>query len=105
MKKRTRLGEAVSTVTDLKSRSKKFCGSKFFDPGNMRFFSSKVHGPVYPNRVKNYTCFVTSEVPPRGPRTYSVRKFNNCSVDTVGDFLAYSTLSAAKAAAKACARK
>ena len=105
MKKRVRLGDSVSNVTDLKHRAKKFCGSHFFDPATMRFFKSKVHGPVYPNHVNNYTCFVTSEQGPGGPRAYTVKKFSNCEIDTVGKFQQYGTLKAAKTAARACARK
>ena len=75
-------------------------GGCFFTPDNVRFFSSRVCGELYPNR-----CFVTSEVPPDSPRVYSVRRFTEDfgNVKTVGAHGGFATLADARKAAKAVA--
>jgi len=70
-------------------------GQHFFDPGAMRFFKSKVDTFIFGERF-----FVTSEQGPNDVRRYSVReaKFDG-SIDTIGEFQAYDSLTKARIAA------
>jgi hypothetical protein len=67
-------------------------GHYFFSPGTRRFFRSRVHSNVYGGCV-----FVTSEKCAgfRGrnyPRAFTVRMIHeNGSIDTVGEFQAFTT--------------
>ncbi len=84
-------------------------GNYFFSPSTMRFFSSRV-GAIYPYEGGAY--FVTSEqfIPPgsqfgkRGPRRFTVRKWNGKTVTTIGAFQAYGSREAANAAAERAAK-
>lgn len=82
-------------------------GSPYFSPAMLRFFSSRIHRPIYGGRF-----FVTSERDEMTDyaRTYSVRSFDvdeisgRINFDTVGDFGQYATRSEAHAAARTAAR-
>ncbi len=75
-------------------------GYHFFEPGTLRFFASRISSQTFGR------YFVTSEQfrglrSPDGPRLYSVRHLNeNGSVDTIGEFQQYETLSGAVKAAR-----
>lgn len=102
-RRRTSLGAAVNSKTELKERVKA-CGGHFFDRDTMRFFNSKLHS-VHPNARENSTYFVTSEqfVPSSGParpRRYSVGKFVDCRTEHVGEFQQYANVRDARAAAR-----
>ena len=97
------------TITEVKARNRE-AGQYCFSPSTMRFFRSKVarwtttaaDGRVY---------FVSSEqfVGSSGvasPRRYTVRvQKHDGSIDTVGEFQGYETLSDAKRAARMEAAK
>lgn len=72
-------------------------GKYFFSPDTMRFFNSKVESPVYGG-----IYFVTSDRQNREvPKMYTVRKLEeNGSVETIGKFQQYSSLSDARDEAK-----
>ena len=79
----------MRTIDDIIERNKR-AGHHFFDGITMAFFDSKVHPQVFGD------YFVTSENPhlPSSVRKYTVRRVNwdNGAVDTVGAFMAHSTL-------------
>jgi hypothetical protein len=53
----------------------------WFERGAMRFFGTRIHE----NRVGPGCCYlVTSESPPRAPRTWNVRRFTPTQCDTIG---------------------
>lgn len=91
---------AFRTIADIK-RANKELGHHWFSPDTMRFFSSRVLREVYGGRY-----FVTSEqfYPVLGEayaRRYTIRvAADDGSIDTVGEFQAYKTARAAKAAAR-----
>lgn len=74
-------------------------GSKWFEKGAMRFFSSKL-----PRTAKVYNgaaYFISSEqFDAKTPRMYSIREANlsNGKVNTIGKFQQYATMASAKAA-------
>ena len=78
----------------------KAAGSHFFDADSMRFFDSRILPGVW-NAADGSAYFVTSE---RfrgsggyiGPRLFSVRRWANGTVDTVGKFQAHKTAGQAK---------
>ena len=67
----------------------------FFDRDTMRFFNSKIVSTLYKNR-----CFITSEKTgfTSNKIRYTVRQFSTdfLSVDTVSDFLQFSTIEGAR---------
>lgn len=77
-------------------------GSKFFTPGAMRFFSSRLCAIIGAD-AHGHVHFVTSEQN-RGyqaRRFYTIRKFDGVSVDTVGTFQYYHTRESAIVAGRA----
>ncbi len=93
----------------LKSEAKR-CGSHYFEPSTMRFFASRLSPNLHPSeKGEDVTYFVTSEQHKSSrfgndPRRYSVHRFKNCKIDTVGEFQAFKTSGAAHTAAKRFAR-
>jgi hypothetical protein len=92
----------------LKAEAKR-CGSHYFDRGTMRFFASRLSPQLHPSeKDEDVTYFVTSEKfessSGSGPRRYSVHRFKNCKIDTVGEFQRFRTGGAAHTAAKRLAR-
>lgn len=86
------------TIAQVK-RANATAGQYFFSAETVRFWGSKVESSVYQN-----CCFVTSERDYTGEkRLYTVRRFHphNGHISTVGEFQAYATKEAAKAAAMA----
>ena len=78
-------------------------GSHWFDRGTMRFFQSRVGMYAYQDaQYSDVVYFVSSERGPGGVRRYSVRRANieTGTVETVGDFQAYSARATADAAAR-----
>lgn len=74
-------------------------GYHFFDPGTIRFFKSRVIGPLVAGRY-----FITSEQYDREPRRYTVREATSaCTVDSVGHFQQYPTLALARRAIRTLA--
>lgn len=73
-------------------------GSHWFDPDTMRSFGTRVGDTVYQGPGGIY--FVTSEKPPHGPRSYSVRQFTPKTADigTVGEFCELSKAQATRQA-------
>lgn len=67
---------------------------KFFTPGNMRFFSSRLPSRGFLNLQETKAFFVTSERSGYDrPRLFSVRCMNMDTghIDTVGDFHSFTT--------------
>lgn len=94
----TRVQRWYHDIDEIK-QANRAAGFKFFTPGAMQFFRSRVHDTVYGGRY-----FVTSERDPDGnPRRYTVRK---CDTDgDVGtapghDFMEYASRDAAHKAAQ-----
>lgn len=78
-------------------------GGKWFDPGNMRFFSSRLSERVYPRGDSTY--FVSSERRRGERRYYSVRvSLPNGDIQTLGSFQAFDTLGQAHTAARRYAK-
>ena len=98
-----------STIAVVKQRAAS-CGSHFFERGTLRFFNSKVERSIYPSRDGRRIYFITSEQfkPSSGiadKRRWSLRVQRGCRIATVGDFQAYSSLTAARDAARALVRR
>lgn len=71
----------ISTIHELKVLNEKN-GGCWFEPATMRFFGTKIESGIICGKY-----FITSEQPPRGPRAYSVRSFDDQGdVSTVGEF-------------------
>lgn len=83
------------SMADVK-RANKQIGNYWFSPDTMRFFNSRIESGLIRGRY-----FVTSEAYDEdAPRRYSIRvAHDGGSIDTVGDFQGYQTLSEALAAA------
>ena len=78
-------------------------GSHWFDRDTMRFFRSRVGLYAYQDaQYADVVYFVSSERSPFGGRRYSVRRANieTGTVETVGDFQAYTSRATADAAAR-----
>jgi len=79
-------------------------GSHFFDPETMRFFKSRLLGPIVQKGVIVY--FITSERCDidHSPRKYTVRMLNlrseNMSVCEIGEFQQHQTMRDARRALK-----
>ena len=79
-------------------------GSHWWDDSSMRYFNTKVYGPVYAGRY-----FVTSERDGSpydvaawdGARRYTIRECVNGDLETIGEFGQYPTLASARRAAAA----
>lgn len=78
-------------------------GSHWWDKDTMRFFGTRVSAQVYQGPGGVY--FVTSEKPPHGKRSYSVRQYHprTKDVDTVGEFCELSRATAHRQASKLAA--
>lgn len=85
-----------ASMTEVKSMNIA-AGYHFFDRAAMRFFRSRICSGLYKN-----LCFVTSEIDWSDNRRYSVRRFclDDCTIETIGEFHSYPTLSAAREAAR-----
>ncbi len=71
-------------------------GYHFFEHSTIRFFQSRILPTVYNGRY-----FITSEQPPYGPRTYTIRRAEDTgNINTIGEFGGYATAEAARAIAK-----
>jgi len=79
-------------------------GSHFFDPETMRFFNSRLLGPIVQKGELVY--FITSERfdLDRSPRKYTIRKLKlsspNATVCEIGEFQQYHTVRDARKALK-----
>lgn len=86
----------VRGVIEKIKRKNKEGGFEFFSEGAIYFFSSRVHTKVYGG-----IYFVTSEKTPSSRRAYTVRRaLEDGDIETVGEFMQYSTRQKAHAAAK-----
>jgi len=94
------LGFVASSVSMIKDHASRVCKSHFFDADTMRFFKSRIGSRVYPSARQGATYFTTSEKGPDEVRRYSVKRIKGCSIDSMGEFQAYRTQSAAQAAAQ-----
>ena len=88
---------AVYFVIQQIKDANKAIGHHWFEPGTLRFFNSRVSGPVIGN------MFVSSEKGPDGVRRYTIRKCTNGAINTVGEFQAYATKAQALRALRAIA--
>jgi hypothetical protein len=75
-------------------------GSHWWDPDTMRFFGTRMVGPVFNGPAGVF--FATSEKPPHGPRGYTVRQFapDTCDIGTVGEVCGYKSRTTAINAAR-----
>ena len=98
----------IHTIEEIKARHKA-SGGHWFDPGSLRFFSSRLSRKVYP--VNDGALFISSEQnkpvlistgwTKEGPRLYSIRFCSDAgAIETIGEFQAYRSLTAARHAAK-----
>ena len=98
----------IWTLEEIKARHKA-TGGHWFDPGSLRFFSSRLSSKVFP--VDGGALFISSEQnkpvlistgwTTGGPRRYSIRFCSDDGqIETVGEFQAYRSLTAARHAAK-----
>lgn len=70
----------------------------WFEPGSMRFFKTRLPRVAYELDTGG-VYFVTRETSPRGINAYTVRRqMPDGDIDTVGEFHAYPTPAAARAA-------
>ena len=81
------------TIEQIRNANKAL-GRHWFDASTLRFFSSRIAGPVISN------MFVSSErLDANLPRLYTIRRANeDGSIDTVGEFQQYTSKRAALAA-------
>ena len=87
-----------TTMAEVKALNKAN-GGCWFDRASMRFFGTRIESGVIRGRY-----FITSEQPPTGRRSYSVRKFDDTGdVDTVGEFCEYRSKADAMIAIRALA--
>lgn len=98
----------IWTLEEIKARHKA-TGGHWFDPGSLRFFSSRLSSKVFP--VDGGALFISSEQNKPvlistgwtvgGPRRYSIRFCSDDGqIETIGEFQAYRSLTAARHAAK-----
>ena len=73
------------TLAQIKAANKR-AGKFFFSPGAVSFFASSTLPTVYHGKENGRVAFVTSEVPPHGPKAYTARAFSpdTAAVDTIG---------------------
>jgi len=89
-----------TTIDDIR-RANERLGHHFFESAAMRFFASRVLADVFPAADGSGAYFVTSERGPDMARRYTVRLArSDGSVVTAGEFQAYGSARAAKAAAR-----
>ena len=69
----TRPFDNINSVADLK-RTATHLGNKFFTPGAMRFFRSRIASTLY-RTDESSGFFITSEQYPESPRHYEVREY------------------------------
>ena len=88
------------TIAEIKQANRE-AGHHWFEPATMRFFRSRVSGPVIAN------MFVSSEDDRLGGgRLYTIRRANpDGSIDTVGDFQQYGSKAAALRAIRRIAKE
>lgn len=80
--------QSVTSIAELKELNEKN-GGCWFGRGEMRFFGTRIESGIIGKRY-----FISSEQPPHGSRSYSIRTFDEKgSVDTFGEFCGYSTKS------------
>lgn len=92
------LGTVITGGKEALKAHVKACGSPFFDKDTMRFFKSRLVS-VHPSYADNATYFVTSEQDPiNSSRRYTARVLKGCKISTVGKFMQYGSLDAAKRA-------
>lgn len=89
-----------SNISTIK-RYNKEAGETWFGKSEMSFFNSRIGQNVY-HSAEVFNIFVTSErYDSRYPRLYTVRRLMpDAGVETLSDFQAYPSASAAKAAIK-----
>lgn len=99
----------IWTLDEIKARHKA-TGGHWFDPGALRFLSSRLSSKVFP--VDGGALFITSEqfqgmylagrrYVKSKPRLYSIRFCSDAgAIETIGEFQAYRSLTAARHAAK-----
>ena len=93
-------GYETSTKTELKKAVADSASPHFFSHSSMLFFNSKLEAPIY-KRNGGYV-FITSERYEDEDRKYTVRSFPSIdnSINTVGQFQQWSTLTSAQAVAE-----
>lgn len=91
------------TITAIREDAKAR-GSHWFDPDTMRFWRSRVLRGVM-TTADGSSLFVSSEATPEGHRAYSVRRYREGRMDTLGDFMGYATAAQARAAMREYARR
>jgi hypothetical protein len=78
------------TMSDVRHANKAL-GHYWFHRDTLRFFKSRLESELIGGRY-----FVSSERGPHGPRMFTIREVNpDGSIDTLGDFMAFKTCSAA----------
>lgn len=91
----------IYTIRDLGEHYKRKTKGYWFDSETLKFFRSRLSESLFYGRSVIY--FVSSEQGPTASdrRRYSVRKYDpeTGSIETVGDFQQYGSLSSAKVAA------
>ena len=88
-----------STIEEIEADHRS-TGGHFFDAASKRFFRSRIGQIVIGGRF-----FITSEqFDHRSARLYTIRECRNGKIETVGEFQAYATAAAARAAASKIAR-
>jgi hypothetical protein len=84
-----------STIEEIEADHRS-TGGHFFDRSSKRFFRSRIGQIVIGGRY-----FITSEqFDHNSARLYTIRECQNGKIETVGEFQAYATGAAARAAAK-----
>tara|TARA_R110001599_G_scaffold1019_2_gene4982 strand:+ start:558 stop:1190 length:633 start_codon:yes stop_codon:yes gene_type:complete len=93
-------GYETSTKTELKKAVADSAAPHFFSHSSMLWFDSKLEAPIY-KRNGGYV-FITSERYEDDDRKYTVRSFPSATntIDTVGEFQQWSTLTSAQAVAE-----
>jgi len=88
-------------MADVK-RANKAAGGCWFSPSTMRFFGTRIETELITRGVSIRQVFVTSEqFDDDSPRMYTIREaLPTGSIDTVGEFQQYSSLSDARAAVR-----
>jgi hypothetical protein len=83
------------TIQDI-IRKNEQAGKHFFNSPSSRYFRSRIGSNVYGNSHQGY-YFITSELDGiNPPRLYTIRKANDDgSIDTIGKFQQYRSLTAA----------
>ena len=95
----------IYSLADLRQHYENKTKGHWFSPGAMGFFRSRLSQTLHYGARSIY--FVSSEQGPSGVRRFSVRRYDveSGSIDTVGDFQAYKSLSGAQARAERLAHR